>query len=80
MLSEKPAGVHTKQVRELNHVAEASDRVFAIMLNQRTHARHQAMRDLVQSGELGPIIRTQYTVTHWIRTQAYYHRGGWRGM
>ena len=36
-ISEKPAGVYTKQVREMNEAAERSDRSFAIMLNQRTN-------------------------------------------
>ena len=36
-ITEKPAGVYTKQVREMNEAAERSDKVFAIMLNQRTN-------------------------------------------
>lgn len=78
-LSEKPAGVYTRQVRELNEVARTSDRVFAIMFNQRTRVDHQKMRDLVASGELGEIRRTMYVITDWLRTQSYYDSGGWRG-
>ena len=48
---EKPAGVYTKQVREMNEVAEKTDKVFCIMYNQRTNPLYQKMRDLVQSGE-----------------------------
>ena len=33
VLIEKPAGVYTKQVREMNKVAESTDRVFGIMYN-----------------------------------------------
>ena len=36
-LSEKPAGVYTKAVREMNEVAKKSDKAFAIMFNQRTN-------------------------------------------
>ena len=43
-ISEKPAGVYTKQVREMNEAAERSDRSFAIMLNQQI----QLVRTLVQ--------------------------------
>jgi predicted dehydrogenase len=77
-LVEKPAGVYTKQVREMNEVAARSDRVFGIMFNQRTVGAHQKMRDLVASGELGEIKRTHYIITDWFRTQAYYDSGGWR--
>lgn len=78
-LSEKPTGVYTRQVRELNEVAAKSDRVFGVMFNQRTRGDHQKMRELVQSGELGEIRRTMYVITDWLRTQFYYDSGGWRG-
>jgi predicted dehydrogenase len=78
VLSEKPAGVYTKQVREMNERAAQSDRVFGVMFNQRTRTVHQKMRELVQGGTLGEIQRTNYVVTGWFRTQAYYNSGGWR--
>ncbi len=78
-LVEKPAGVYTKQVRELNETAAKSDRVFGIMFNQRTRTGHQKMREMVASGELGDIKRTMYVITTWLRTQIYYDSGGWRG-
>jgi predicted dehydrogenase len=77
-LVEKPAGVHTKQVREMNEVAAGSDRILGIMFNQRTLGTHQKMKELVASGELGDIKRTQYIITDWFRTQSYYDSGGWR--
>ena len=77
-LVEKPAGVYVKQVREMNAVAEASDKVFGIMFNQRTRPIHQRIKKLVESGEIGEIRRTQYIITDWFRTQSYYNSGGWR--
>ena len=50
VLIEKPAGVYTKQVEEMNAVAEKSDRVFGLMFNQRTIGAHQKLKDLVASG------------------------------
>ena len=83
VLSEKPAGVHTKQVREMNAAAEKAKAekglVFGIMFNQRTRKSHQQMRKLVQSGELGEIKRTMYVLTDWFRTQYYYDTAGWKG-
>lgn len=78
VLTEKPAGVYTKQVREMNEAAEASGKIFAIMFNQRTDPKYRKLREMVCSGELGELKRTNWIVTSWYRTQAYYDAGGWR--
>ena len=78
VLCEKPAGVYTRQVKEMNEAAEKSDRVFAIMFNQRTNPVFIKMHDLVKSGELGSIKRVNWIITDWYRTQAYYDSGEWR--
>ncbi|MDL2228844.1 Gfo/Idh/MocA family oxidoreductase [Treponema sp. OttesenSCG-928-L16] len=78
VLCEKPAGVYTNQVKAMNEAAEKSGRVFAIMFNQRTNPLYQKARDLVQGGELGDIIRTNWIITNWYRSQSYYDQGGWR--
>ena len=77
-LIEKPAGVYTKAVREMNEVAQKTDKVFGIMYNQRTNPLYQKLRDLIQSGELGEIKRTNWIITNWYRPQSYYNSGGWR--
>lgn len=78
VLCEKPAGVYTKQVREMNEAAEASDCVFGLMFNQRTNPTFRKLRELVQNGELGEILRTNWIITTWFRAQSYYDSGGWR--
>ena len=78
VLCEKPAGVYTKQVREMNEVASASDKTFAIMFNQRTNPAYQKIHDMVNSGELGALKRVNWIVTDWYRTQIYYDSGSWR--
>lgn len=78
VLVEKPAGVYTKQVREMNHAAAASGRVFGIMYNQRTNPVYQKVRELIQNGELGQIKRVIWIITNWYRSQSYYNSGGWR--
>ena len=77
-LCEKPAGVYTKQVREMNEAAEKSDKVFAMMFNQRTNCVYRKMYEIVHSGEYGQIKRVNWIITDWYRTQAYYNSGGWR--
>lgn len=76
-LIEKPAGVYTKQVLEMNREAEKTNRVFGIMYNQRTNPMYQKLRDLVRSGELGDLKRTNWIID-WYRPQSYFNSGGWR--
>lgn len=78
VLSEKPIGVYTKNIREFMEVAKNSGCEFGIMYNQRTSAHYQKMREIVQSGELGELKRCVWIITDWYRTQAYYNSGGWR--
>jgi len=78
VMTEKPAGVYTKQVREANEAAAKSDKVYAIMYNQRTNGLYRKLRKMVQSGEFGEIRRVNWIITNWYRTQAYYNSGGWR--
>ncbi len=78
VLTEKPAGVYTKQVREMNEAANKSDKTFCIMYNQRTNPLFQKLKDLIESGELGEIRRTNWIITNWYRSQSYYNSGGWR--
>ena len=78
VLVEKPAGVYTKQVREMNEEAKKHNVVFAMMFNQRTNHIYRKMRELVQSGKYGQIRRTNWLITNWYRSQAYYDSGTWR--
>ena len=78
VMCEKPAGVYTLAVREMNEVAKKSGKVFGMMFNQRTNCVYRKMHELVQSGELGAIKRVNWIITDWYRTQAYYDSGSWR--
>ncbi len=78
VLCEKPAGVYTRQVREMNAAADQTDAVFAMMFNQRTDHIYRKMREIVTSGEMGAIKRTNWIITNWYRPQAYYDSGAWR--
>lgn len=78
VLIEKPAGVYTKQVEEMNKVAAESGKVFCIMYCQRTHPYYQKIRDLYRSGELGELKRASWIITTWYRPQAYHDSSSWR--
>ena len=77
-MSEKPAGVYTKQVREMNAVADKSDKKFGIMFNQRTNCLYRKAKEIVDSKDFGDLKRVTWIITDWYRTQAYYNSGGWR--
>ena len=79
VMCEKPAGVYTKEVREMNAEADRHpDVVFGMMFNQRTNPVYWKMKAIVDSGLYGQIRRTNWIVTDWYRPQAYYDSGGWR--
>ncbi|MBB6446310.1 Gfo/Idh/MocA family protein [Bacillus benzoevorans] len=78
VLIEKPAGVFTKDVLEMNEDAKISGKVFSIMYNQRANPLYQKIRDLIQAGELGNIKRTNWIVTEAYRPQSYYDSSKWR--
>jgi predicted dehydrogenase len=79
VMVEKPAGVYTKQVREMNAMADRHPEVvFGLMFNQRTNCVYRKMRELVQSGQYGRIRRTNWIITDWYRPQVYYDSGAWR--
>lgn len=78
VISEKPAGVYTKQVREMNEFAEKSDAVFGMMFNQRTNCVYRKMREMIADGAIGELQRVTWIITDWYRTQSYYDGGSWR--
>ena len=77
-ISEKPAGVYTRQVKRMNEAAAKSRAVYALMFNQRTNCIYRKMKEIVDSGELGAIRRSNVIITDWYRNQAYYDSGLWR--
>ena len=78
VMCEKPAGVYTKQVKEMNAVAAECNVSFGMMFNQRTNPTYIKTRELVQNGGFGQIRRVSWIITNWYRPQAYYDSGAWR--
>ncbi len=78
-LVEKPAGVYTKQVRELNEFAATKPELtFAIFFNQRTNPLYQKIKEIIDNGEIGKLRHTNWVITTWWRPQGYYDQGSWR--
>lgn len=78
-LVEKPAGVYTKQVKEMNEFAASKPELtFGIFFNQRTNPLYQKLKELIDNGEIGNIRRTNWIITTWWRPQGYYDQSAWR--
>ena len=79
VMCEKPAGVYSLQVREMMEEADKHPELkFGMMFNQRTNCVYRKMKEIIDSGELGEIRRTNWIITTWYRPQAYYDSGDWR--
>lgn len=80
VLVEKPVGVYSKQVAELNDVAAARPHLtFGIMFNQRRNPLYVRLKEIIDAGEIGEILRTNWIITSWWRPQTYYDQSNWRG-
>lgn len=79
LIGEKPAGVYTKQVKELMACAKSHPELtFAIMFNQRNNPLYQRIKEIVDNGEIGAIRRSNWIITTWWRPQGYYEQSAWR--
>ncbi len=79
VLLEKPAGVYTKQVKEVIEASKAKPNLtFAVFFNQRMNPLYQRLKEIIDSGALGAIRRTNWIITSWYRPQAYYNMSSWR--
>jgi predicted dehydrogenase len=79
VLVEKPAGVYTKQVAELNAFAATKPHLtFGIMFNQRNNPLYKRLKEIVDNGEIGAIRRSNWIITNWWRPQGYYDQSAWR--
>ena len=79
VMVEKPISAHKADAERLIAAAAARpDQKFGGMFQLRVEPRYQKIRELVQSGELGELIRVIWIMTDWFRAEAYYQSGGWR--
>ncbi len=80
VLVEKPIAVHKADAERMlaAHAAAGGRLQFGGVFNQRTRVPYQKIRQLIRSGELGPVRRVQWTLTDWFRSDAYYASSPWR--
>jgi len=79
LMVEKPISAHKADALKLIAAHERNPKtVFGGMFQLRVEPRYQKLRYLIESGELGRIVRVNWINTDWYRTDAYYASGGWR--
>ena len=79
VMVEKPISAHKADAERLIAVRRKHPKlVFGAMFQFRTEPRYTKIQKLIQSGELGDIVRINWIITDWYRTEAYYASGGWR--
>jgi predicted dehydrogenase len=76
---EKPISAHKADAERLILAHKSHPKViFAGMFQLRAEPRYLKIKNLIDSGELGEIVRMSWIITDWYRTEAYYASGGWR--
>ena len=79
LMVEKPISAHKADAERLIEVStQHPDIVFGGMFQLRTEPRYMKLKKLIADGDLGDIVRINWIITDWFRTEAYYASGGWR--
>ena len=79
IMVEKPISAHKADAEKLIAKAKAHpDQVFAGMFQLRVEPRYQKIREIVQNGQLGDLMRVLWIMTDWFRSEIYFQSGGWR--
>ena len=79
LMVEKPISAHKADAERLIEVStQHPDIVFGGMFQLRTEPRYLKLKKLIADGDLGDIVRLNWIITDWFRTEAYYASGGWR--
>jgi len=78
VLVEKPISVHKADCQKLIAAHTNPNQIFAAMFNQRTLGAYKKIKSMIDGGELGQLMRVNWIITDWFRTDAYYSSGSWR--
>lgn len=78
VICDKPAGISTKEVRELIQAGNQAGRSLAMIFNTRAHAVYQKAKEMLVQGRLGQVTRAVWVCNTWFRTPAYHQSAPWR--
>jgi len=75
----KPIAAHKADAERLiSKAKEKKDLIFSAMFQLRVEPRYRKIKELLEKGELGELMRVVWIMTDWFRSDAYYQSGGWR--
>ncbi|MCW5850539.1 MAG: Gfo/Idh/MocA family oxidoreductase [Anaerolineae bacterium] len=78
VLVEKPLAVHVGAADQMIQAADQAGRLLVVNFQQRFRPVIERAKALMESGAIGPIVRT-LCIEPWYRPSAYYRAAGWRG-
>jgi UDP-N-acetyl-2-amino-2-deoxyglucuronate dehydrogenase len=78
VLVEKPMAVEVAEADTMIAGAEAAGRILAVNFQQRFRPAIASVRQLIDAGELGSLLRV-LCVEPWFRPAVYYRSASWRG-
>ena len=78
ILLDKPAGISTKEVKELLVAAERAGVSLGMIFNTRMNRVFFRAKEMIERGELGRLNRAVWISNIWFRTPAYHNSASWR--
>ena len=78
LLVEKPIAVHQADAQRLLAAHRSTGQVFATTFYLRSLPAFQKLKELIDTGQLGPLTRINWIITSWFRNDYYYRTGKWR--
>lgn len=78
-LVEKPFTVSASAAEECIDVMDRTGMTMGVGFVMRLHPAHRRMRQLIEAGFLGDVVRVTFVRTNWFRSMAYYNSNPWRG-
>ncbi len=79
VMCEKPLTESVSKTDALLEAAKEAGTVFSTNFSMRTASVNNVIKEMLDKGELGNIIRVDFVCTNWIRSQKYYDMQSWRG-
>lgn len=77
VLCDKPAGVYSRQGRNMDEAAKKAGLVYSMVFNQRTEPVYRKLKEIVASGKYGNLKRVNWVITDWYRPEKYYSTSSW---
>lgn len=80
VLCEKPADIRATDVEKMLEVhGKHPELGFGLIYNQRVNPLFRQLKELLATGELGEIRRSNWIINSWWRPDSYYESNVWRG-